>query len=223
MTLTTSQKLLKENQPFLILYGMLLLGGIYPLCAWDQVKFLLIINKQCHPVLDQVFYYITHLGDGITYMLMLFVLLLFKLPYRKLLIGGTSFVVMSVIVQFIKRVAFPDELRPIVLVPNPDQLHLVDQVEVLRELSFPSGHTATIFTAICFIYLIMPTKNFLLALLLITLGVMVAYSRIYLCQHFYIDVYVGMLIGGLVTILTYAYLINWQVPAWLSDKLPIKI
>jgi membrane-associated phospholipid phosphatase len=220
---STSRKLLKDNQTFLTLYGLLLLLGIYPLCAWDSVSLLLMVNSQSHPVLDHLFYYITYLGHGITYLAMLCLLFLCKLSYRKLLIGVVSFVSMSSIVQLLKRVIFPGQLRPIALVPNPDQLHLVAQVELLHDLSFPSGHAATIFTAVCFIYLSMPVKRVYSGCLLIMLAVLVSYSRMYLCQHFYKDIYVGMLIGGLVSIVTFSYLLTWRVPAWLSEKIPIEI
>jgi membrane-associated phospholipid phosphatase len=219
----TPKAFLRDNQTFLSLYALLLLAGLYPLLNWDKISLLLMINSQYHPKLDQLFYYITHLGSAITYIAMLLMLFLLKISNRKLLIGTTSFVIMSFIVQFTKRIIFPEQLRPLELVPDPNQLHLVDQVEILSELSFPSGHAATIFTAVFFLNFIMPAKKSFYSLLWILLATIVAYSRIYLCQHFYIDVYVGMLIGGLVTTLTYIYLINWQVPDWLAHKLPIKI
>ncbi len=217
---------IRHNPAFFSLYALLLLVGIYPFWAWDQVSISLWINGNYHPLLDQMFFYLTHLGSGITYLLMLVLFYRLKLSPRKLLIGGTSFVVMSLIVQFLKRIAFPDQLRPIALVPDPTQLHLVDQVTILREMSFPSGHAATIFTAVSFLALMMPPKKKLYqfyGVLLLILATSVAYSRVYLCQHFYRDIYIGMLIGGLVTPLVYAYLVGWQVPHWLAKRLPIKL
>lgn len=223
MYYTAIKKLILDNQAFWFLYSFLLLAGFYPLFAWDKISLLLTINAQYHPILDQLFFYITNLGHGLAYLAMMILLFICQLPYRKMLIGSVSFIGMSIIVQIIKRIIFPELLRPIALVPDPSQLHLVDQVEILRDLTFPSGHAATIFTAVCFIHLIMPSKKPLYTFLLITLAIGVAYSRIYLCQHFYRDVYVGMLIGGLTTLLTHAYFIHWQVPGWLAARLPIKI
>lgn len=223
MRSTSLTTIARENKVFLISYLTLAALGIYPLLAWDKVTLLLMINSHHHPILDQLFYYITHLGSGITYALLLFSLMLLKVTNRKLLIGGISFVVMSVIVQFLKRIAFPDQLRPIQLVPDPMQLHLLDDVTILAQLSFPSGHAATVFTAACLLNLISPAKNSLYSLFLILIAIIVAYSRVYLCQHFYTDVYTGMLIGGLVPIFVYAWFINWHVPAWLAHKLPVKI
>jgi membrane-associated phospholipid phosphatase len=213
----------QDNKAFFIVYTALWLLGLYPLLAWDKVTLLLMINGQHHPALDQFFYYITNLGSGITYTLLLITLLLLRVANRKLLIGASSFVVMSAIVQFLKRIGFSDQLRPIELVPDPTQLHLVGHVAILSHLSFPSGHAATIFTAACLLNLITPIKHIVYSILLLLIATIVAYSRVYLCQHFYTDVYVGMLIGGLVTTFMYAWLIDWQVPSWLEQRLPVKL
>jgi membrane-associated phospholipid phosphatase len=223
MRSTSLVTIARENKVFFSFYLILAVLGIYPLLAWDKVTLLLMINSQYHPLLDQFFYYITHLGSNITYALLLFSLMLLKVTNRKLLIGGISFVVMAVIVQFLKKIAFPDQLRPIELVPDAMQLHLIDAVKILGQLSFPSGHAATVFTAACLLNLISPTKNSLYSLLLLVIAIIVAYSRVYLCQHFYTDVYAGMLIGGLVPIFVYAWFIDWRVPSWLAHKLPVKI
>lgn len=223
MKLTTLINLVHKNQVFFGLYLLLLLLGSYPLLAWDKINFLLLINSYSHPFFDYFFYYITHLGSGITYILMLLILVLLQVANRKIFIGGTSFVVLSVIVQGLKRIIFADQLRPLQLVPDPSALHLVDHVKVLSELSFPSGHAATIFAGVCLLHLLLPTKNRLYSIFLLGIALAVAYSRMYLCQHFYKDVYVGTCIGGVVTPLVYASLINWQVPDWLTQRLPIKI
>jgi len=214
---------IQDNKAFFLVYTLLLLVGLYPLLAWDKVTLLLMINDHHHPTLDRFFYYITNLGSGITYGLLMLTLLLRKVANRKLLIGAASFVAMSFIVQFLKRIIFPGQLRPIELVPDPSQLHLVDHVAMLSRLSFPSGHAATIFAAACFLNLIAPSKNTWYSILLLLIATVVAYSRIYLCQHFYTDVYVGTLIGGWTTLFVYTWLIDRPVPAWLAKRLPIEL
>lgn len=193
---------------------------------WDKVQIFLTINKHHHPLVDQFFFYGTHLGSGITYMLMLAILFFLKTPPRKLLIGLTSFGVMSVIIQFLKRIVFPHHFRPvkvIELAQEAVQLHIVDNVDVLTHLSFPSGHAGTIFTAACFLSLISMRERSWYSLSLLFIATLVAYSRIYLCQHFYTDVYAGALIGGWTTLIVYIVLIDFPMPSWLTSRLPFKL
>lgn len=159
-------------------------------------------------------------------MLMLAILFFLKTPPRKLLIGLTSFGVMSVIIQFLKRIVFPHHFRPvkvIELAQEAVQLHIVDNVDVLTHLSFPSGHAGTIFTAACFLSLISMRERSWYSLSLLFIATLVAYSRIYLCQHFYTDVYAGALIGGWTTLIVYIVLIDFPMPSWLTSRLPFKL
>eukprot|EP01132_Coremiostelium_polycephalum_P001027 gene1027-1302_t len=251
-------KTLKTNKIFFITYSLLLIVGLYPLLKWDQVTIALFINAHHHPWMDTFFYYVTYLGDGIIYGLLMLVLFFVRTPYKQLMVGIGSFCTMSVVVQFLKRIIFHHHLRPISVVPltTPlDQIHLVDEVDVLTHLSFPSGHTATIFTAVCFLSLLygylhqkkatnasVEKEKTLLAseravgrwgrfsigltcitLVLLRIALFVAYSRMYLFQHFYKDVYVGALIGGWTTCLVYAVWIHSKLPQWLISKLPPRL
>jgi len=266
---------IKANSTFFIAYNLLLLIGLYPLLAWDKLTIFLFINKHHHPFLDQFFFYLTHLGSGITYGLLMLCLFLLKVPYRKLLIGVTTFGVMSVIIQVLKRLIFSHHVRPIKFIELAEEavhLHLVDNVEVLTHLSFPSGHAGTIFAAVAFLSLFgirdpdeiflsaaqkcfnkmlknaesqtpgrvyqLPVTYLLLVfiqvkllnlcyrlqhvfhLLLLLIAFLVAYSRIYLCQHFYTDIYVGALIGGWTAFLVNALLVDWRMPNWLATRFP---
>ncbi len=193
---------------------------------WDKVQIFLTINQHHHPLMDQFFFYWTHLGSGITYVLMLAVLFFLKTSPRKILIGLTSFGVMSVIIQFLKRIVFPHHLRPIKVIEFAQeavQLHIVDNVDVLTHFSFPSGHAGTIFTAVCFLSLISTRKHSWYSVGLLFIATLVAYSRIYLCQHFYTDVYAGAWIGGWTTLIVYIVLIDFPMPSWVTSRLSFKL
>ena len=81
------------------------------------------------------------------------------------------------------------------------ELHQVNGVHLHSFHSFPSGHTITAFTF--FMALSFFTKRPYLHFLYFTLAVLVGFSRIYLSQHFVLDVLVGSIIGVAVTV-------SWQ-------------
>ena len=83
------------------------------------------------------------------------------------------------------------------------QLHFVDGVKLHSLQSFPSGHTGTSFNV--FLTLAIITKNKFLKLTYFILAVLVAYSRIYLSQHFMIDIVVGSIIAVILTL----FIFNW--------------
>ena len=91
---------LKVNKAFFTIYTLLLVVGLYPLLAWDKLTVVMMVNKNHHPFLDKLFYYLTYLGDPITYGLLLIALRLLKVPFRKLFIGATSFIFMYIFAQY---------------------------------------------------------------------------------------------------------------------------
>ena len=90
----------------------------------------------------------------------------------------------------------------------PDvELPLVEGVRMNSWFSFPSGHTTSFF-ALAFVVSILFTKSQeprdkrISTIVQITLFILAAiggYSRIYLSQHFTLDVYAGILVGTLIT------------------------
>jgi len=79
------------------------------------------------------------------------------------------------------------------------QLHQVAGEHLHSAHSFPSGHTITAFAF--FLALSFYTKRPSLHFLYFMLALLVGYSRIYLSQHFALDVLVGSLVGVSVTLL----------------------
>ncbi len=211
------KSIVRENRVFFILHSLLFLLGSYPLVAFDNVALFLRFNHFHHPFLDQFFYYVTFLGSSTMYTLLMATLVVMQFNNRTLLIGIGSFVAMSTIVQFMKRIVFFDQLRPIALIPTDTSLHFVEGVVPATHLSLPSGHAATIFTAVCLMQLILPKKSVWSSVFFLVGAAVVAYTRVYLCQHFYRDIYVGAWVGTWTTTVVYGVLMNWQVPsAWLD-------
>jgi membrane-associated phospholipid phosphatase len=63
-------------------------------------------------------------------------------------------------------------------------------------------------------------KSAWFSVLLLFVAAVVAYARVYLCQHFYKDIYVGAWVGTWATTLVYGVLMRWKGPGWLDQTLP---
>lgn len=160
------------------------------------------------PIADVFFHYYTFIGDWIPFV---FVGGLLFYRYRMALFVLVSQLVPGLVSIIIKQIW--NESRPVKYFsenfPNI-QLHQVAGEHLHYYHSFPSGHTITAFAF--FLALSFFTKRASLHFLYFVLAVLVGFSRIYLSQHFALDVLIGSFIGVSVTILCKLYF----------DKLPMK-
>ncbi len=166
--------------------GILLL--LLSACLGKQAAFLL-LNGNLGPAADTFFHYWTYLGDGFIWVP---VSLLFLIYRRKLLPLLISTIVLSTLIaQGIKNWVFPDELRPTKAIADLSLIHTVPGVELHTVNSFPSGHTTTAFSVFLLICLVVPQKS--IVIISFPAALLVAYSRVYLAQHFPSDLGGGML------------------------------
>lgn len=118
----------------------------------------------------------------------------------------TSYALSTLLVQGIKHLIFPNALRPIAFF---EQLHLtwylVPGVEVHTQNSFPSGHTAAAWFMFFWFALLGKSRSWSLGMAILAMGV--GYSRMYLMQHFPIDVAIGAGIGFLSSALVYYFML----------------
>ncbi|UYQ93349.1 phosphatase PAP2 family protein [Chitinophaga horti] len=148
------------------------------------------INQVHAPFADHFFSWITWLGDGWAFGVMLAVLLAMR-KYRLFLMGGITLLLVALFVQVLKhKLGAP---RPMAYFTDTSIIHTVEWVRVHKSLSFPSGHTATAFAMCCF--LAMTLRNKTASLCLFVVALVAGWSRIYLAQHFFEDVYIGSMIG----------------------------
>ena len=191
--------LFKINSPFFIPYLIFIVFGGVLLAIGSKVNIHLTFNSFHHSFFDTFFFYVTYLGDGTVALLVTIMLVAVK--YRYALIVGLSNIISAVITQTLKQNVFPDALRPKKYFEGLHELYFVPGVENHLYYSFPSGHTTCAFALFLSLSLIVKNKN--LKLLFFFVALLVGYSRIYLSQHFFDDVYVGSIIGVGVTVLVY--------------------
>jgi membrane-associated phospholipid phosphatase len=148
------------------------------------------------PNRDIFFYYYTNVGGSFPFFVVV-VLLFYR--YRLALFVLITQLASGLFSQFIKQTW--DEPRPFKYFadnyPNVN-LHQVLGEQLHSSHSFPSGHTITAFAF--FLAITFFTKKPLLHFIFFILAMLVGLSRIYLSQHFAIDVMFGSIIGVAVTI-----------------------
>ena len=113
-----------------------------------------------------------------------------------------SYIFSTVIVQFLKLVVFKDALRPLAYFKGQGHAwHLVQSLMINEYNSMPSGHTSAAWF-MCF-WISLVAQKPILTVLIIFYAMLVAYSRVYLFQHFPVDTAVGAMIGTGVSLLVY--------------------
>lgn len=149
----------------------------------------LIINKYNSPGFDYFFEYFTYLGDGIIWVPLFVYVFIWRKDF--LLTTIVALIICTVLTHFMKRVVFPEEFRPIVVLQ--DKVRIINGLKINRANSFPSGHTSTAFTYTLLLVFLLRKQFWTFFFPLVAF--FVGYSRVYLAQHFVTDVFAGMLVG----------------------------
>jgi membrane-associated phospholipid phosphatase len=199
---------MKKYQAFYLPYLLFVVISSVLIVSNGKADLHLWLTSFNSPVTDFFFEYYTYVGDFIPY-LVIVGLLFYR--YREAIFVLVSQLATGLISTIIKHSW--NEPRPITYFrenyPNL-HLHQIAGVHLYTFHSFPSGHTITAFAF--FLALSFFTKRPSLHFLYFVLALLVGYSRIYLSQHFALDVLVGSLIGVSITILCKFYF----------DKYPLK-
>jgi membrane-associated phospholipid phosphatase len=115
-----------------------------------------------------------------------------------------SYIFSTVLVQFLKLVVFKEALRPLAYFKGQAySWHLVQNLLIHEYNSMPSGHTSAAWF-MCF-WISLAAKKPWITLLMVSYAMLVAYSRVYLFQHFPVDTAVGAMIGTGVSLLVYYF------------------
>ena len=236
------KSLFKQNAVFLTLSLLLALSlGLALIYIPKGELHLLLCDRHTHA--RDIFYrYYTTLAEWLPYVICVALLLFTKIGHG--VFASTAMLLSTLLTQVCKHIV--NAPRPVTWFTEhfqDIQLPLVDGVHMNLWYSFPSGHTTSFFAmtlAVC----ILITKNLsakrsysvsghtaersystsgltaiavqLLLFIAATLG---AYSRIYLSQHFAMDVFAGLLVGILSTLAAYAIFYRFQDKKWYNYRL----
>ena len=194
-----------KTKALLLPYSVILICALCIKIAYTKEDIYFFINQLHFNIGDIVFPYLTELGN-ITTVTVLCLLLTF-VSYKSSLLLLTSQIVTVLVNVPLKdlfsaprpKLYFDGSVHPIYYVPN---------VEVLsNHFSFPSGHTVCAFTSAMVLTYIAPRRRY--GYLYLMGALLVAYSRMYMSQHFFEDVTAGSFVAVSVTFL-------WL--SWFSER-----
>ena len=177
----------------------------------------LIVNEWNSPMTDVFFKYVTHLGDGAIFALVILILLFVKIRWAFYELFAA---LMTLIFVFItKQLIFKGAPRPTSFFDNSETLHLVEGVKMHAMNSFPSGHTITAFAI--FIILAMVVKKQYLKVFFTATAILAGISRVYLSQHFLEDIFLGTLIGVAIALLSFTLVDKLSIfkTSWIDHNL----
>ena len=182
--------LFRQNKTFFLLYAIILFSGITFRIFYSKAAAFKILNVYHHPYLDPIFRFFTYLGDGLFIIALAVILFIFRKRLLSLLVFASY--ALSGLIAMALKYSF-DAPRPATYFQNTDYKMMFDLNELMTYRSFPSGHTTSAFALATILALYFKNKSY--APLLLLYACLVGYSRIYLAQHFLLDVMCGTLIG----------------------------
>ncbi len=200
--------LFRKNRLFFLGYGlMLLVVGILQL-VYTQEQLMQWVNIRNTPAADLLFPYITYLGDGVFFVLVCLIALVYNRGIGWMALA--SFALSSLASLFLKTIVFPNSPRPLLYFEHSTyQYHIIKGLEIHSYNSFPSGHTTTAFALFSLCAFLGEQKR--RGIFLLLLAFLIGYSRVYLFQHFVEDAYVGSLVGTISSIIVYIALYKWAL------------
>ena len=148
------------------------------------------MNQYHSPFTDIFFKYITHLGDGIAFGII--IILFAFIRRRMILVVGLTGVLTLLMTYIFKKILFHGSYRPMMDV-GIDSLHIVEGAKIAYWGTFPSGHTITVFaiaTVLCLYF-----RKSRLQYAFVAVALIVGLSRVYLSLHFLQDIFVGSIFG----------------------------
>lgn len=162
----------------------------------NKGAFLYHLNSYQSYVFDVFFNVITYLGDGVLILGVSGLFLLLK-KYKVALWNAIIYLFSGILVQLPKHLM--NAPRPRKYLEDFEQLSMPIWVNIKTQNSFPSGHTTSAFAM--FVFFALALENQVLKYFFFIIACLVAISRVYLLQHFFIDVVAGAFIGSISALL----------------------
>lgn len=199
-----------DNRYFFYSYLFFFLVGLIILLCLGKAASFIDLNPVHRGVLDTFFIWLTFIGDGRFAILICLIYLLMRRWSRACQLIA-AFLSSALIAQILKNIfSMP---RPKQFFPAGHYSYFIDGVTHIGFASFPSGHTTSVFAMATLLAIFDSNKKWNPLYLLA--AVAVGYSRIYLGQHFLLDVLAGSVIGILTGVLIH-WLFSTRLPNFID-------
>lgn len=197
---------LRKNRFFFLAYLLVLLVVGLLQVVYTQTQLMQWVNARNSSLADQLFPYITYMGDGAFFVIVCLIMLIYE--WRIGLMGFASFALSSLTSEFFKKIIFNGSPRPLKFFEHSTfEYHIIKGLDIHSYNSFPSGHTTTAFAVFGLLAFLDKQKE--RGIIYLLLGVLAGYSRVYLFQHFVEDTYAGSLIGTISSVIIYLLMYRW--------------
>ena len=224
MTQSKSQitTLLRSNSIFLSLSLVLIVALGLALLYVPKGDLHLLLCDRHTPARDIFYRYYTQVAEWFPYALCAAILLFGRLGDGLFASACQAFSALTT--QVIKHILVAPRPLTWFAEHRPDvQLPLTDGVTMNYWLSFPSGHTTSFFALALALSILLSTRmpkipGILVQIVLFALAALGGYSRIYLSQHFTADVFGGMIVGCLITIVCYVVFYRFEDKKWYNYR-----
>lgn len=181
---------------FLHCYAVFLLLGIVVFLTTRHGDVVLFVNRYSDEYWDTLMLFLTDLGLGTVVAGVMVALLFWKVRFG--LTGLISLGLVTIFTNLGKKMLFAERARPFNYFYYDDFHRFIYTAELNYHYSFPSGHSMTIFAAMS-LFAVLAGKKWA-AMIFFMAALIIGFTRIYLLQHFFLDVYVGSVLGVISTI-----------------------
>ena len=169
--------------------------------GWEEAFLLFLQNNVRTDFLNPIMQFITFLGDGGWFWILICIILLIYKPTRPVgIVAAVSLLAAAVICNGVIK-PLVNRTRPFVAIKELELLTTIP-----HDSSFPSGHSNASFAVACSITWCLSRKRKWIGAILIVIAAAIAFSRLYLGVHYPTDVIAGVLLGTAAGSLTYFFL-----------------
>jgi len=202
--------ILKENATYFSCFALFLVLSSCLLLFIDKGEAILFFSENRTDFGDLFFSFFTKVGEEYTYILLMLAMAFVRFRYVLL------FPILGVLVTILSKVTktFFAQPRPITFFRGEgmeEVLNFVDGIKLyMGNTSFPSGHTMSGFALFTLLALMLSRKK-TMAVGLFLIAFLIGLSRVYLVQHFYMDIFAGGILGVLLAVILF----------WLQNQIPV--
>lgn len=178
---------------FLVLMSLTALLCLAVYFYFGPLESSLLVHNGHTLVLDLLYTAFTKLGEWVGMLIILIVFLLNR-AYKWITFSAALLAFTGLLSYLFKIHLYPNSPRPRKLLADDNLIHMLEWIHINSEHSFPSGHTlmaVTCATILAFFF----QKNIKILIALWILASLAGLSRVYLFQHFFIDVATSILIA----------------------------